>query len=157
MFYLYKATRRILDLHRLLLVQLSCVPICEISKSFKNQISMQRNVDYYFFLWKNYIWTTFNHTFGGQTVEGGLQLYKRKFLKIKRSKPKKLEAFQLSWLLASSLQASLILISPEKNTIGFSFLCLFPIRKKFHGASINIPSSTLMLGQQYVQASMLTN
>jgi hypothetical protein len=50
MLSLYKATRRILDLHRLLLVQLSCVPICEISKSFKNQISMPRNVDYYFFL-----------------------------------------------------------------------------------------------------------
>jgi hypothetical protein len=36
-------------------------------------------------------------------------------------------------------------------------LCLFPIRKKFHGASINIPSSTLMLGQQYVQATTFTN
>jgi hypothetical protein len=38
--------------HRLFSVQLSCVPICEISKSFKNQILMQRNVDYYLFYGK---------------------------------------------------------------------------------------------------------
>lgn len=157
MFYLYKATRRILDLAPLVFgPTFLCTNMRNIQVLQKSDFDAEK-CRLLSFLWKNYIWTTFNHTFGGQTEEGGLQLYKRKFWKIKRSKPKKLEAFQLSWLLAISLQASLILISPEKNTIGFSFLCLFPIRKKFHGASINIPSSTLMLGQQYVQATTFTN